>query len=155
MKILFCNGWRAAPGGPKSQYLIERGHEVVECMQSDDNFPEAVRFAQEAFDRLRPDVVVGLSRGGAVAMNIESGSTRLVLIAPAWKKWGQVRDAKPGTIILHARADDIVPYELSEELIQNSGLPASALVEVGVDHWQNHPATLQAMLAACEAHGSQ
>lgn len=152
MKILFCNGWRAAPGGPKVDFLVRNGHEVVECKQSDDNFPEAVRFAQAEYDRFRPNVVLGISRGGAVAMNIDSGSTPLVLIAPAWKKWGQVRDVKPGTVILHARADDIVPFELSEELLRNSGLPATALVEVGIDHWQNHPDTLQALLAACEMH---
>lgn len=151
MRILFCNGWRAAPGGPKVLYLQQHGHQVAECKQSDDNFVEAVRLAQEEYDRFQPDVVLGLSRGGAVAMNIDSGATRLVLIAPAWKKWGQVRDVKPGTIILHARPDDIVPFELSEELVRNSGLPASSLIEVGIDHWQNHPDTLQAMLRACEA----
>ena len=37
------------------------------------------------------------SRGGAVAMNIDGGEARLVLLCPAWKKWGTARTVKPGT----------------------------------------------------------
>ncbi len=44
------------------------------------------------------------------------------------------RTVKPSTVILHARADDVVPFADSEELVRNSGMPASALVEVGTDH---------------------
>ena len=36
------------------------------------DFAEAIRIAQAEFDELRPDVVVGSSRGGAIAMNINS-----------------------------------------------------------------------------------
>jgi alpha-beta hydrolase superfamily lysophospholipase len=41
----------------------------------DDDFEAAVRIAQDEFDRHKPDVVVGSSRGGAVAMNLKIGST--------------------------------------------------------------------------------
>lgn len=150
MKILFLNGWRAAPGGAKPMLLARRGHEVIDPRLSDDDFDDAVRAAQAAFDAHRPDVVVGLSRGGAVAANIDTGGARLVLLCPGWKKWGAARTVKPGTVILHARADDVVPFAYSEELAANSGLPASALIEVGVDHWLNDPASLAAMAAACE-----
>jgi hypothetical protein len=51
-----------------------------------------------------------------------------------------VRTVKPGTVILHSRADDVVPFSDSEELVRNSGLPASALVEVGQDHRLAAPA---------------
>ena len=83
-------------------------------------------------------------------MNITSGSANLVLLCPAWKKWGTVRTAKPGTVILHSRADDVVPFAYSEELVKNSGLPATALVEVGNDHRLADPEPLAAMLKACE-----
>ena len=149
MKMLFLNGWRAAPGGVKPALLARHGHEVVTPRLSDDDFGEAVRTAQAAFDALRPDVVVGLSRGGAVAMNIDTGAARLVLLCPGWKKWGTATTAKPGTVILHSRTDDVVPFAFSEELAANSGLPASALVEIGSDHWLNDPASLDAMLRAC------
>jgi hypothetical protein len=150
MKILFLNGWRAAPGGVKPTLLARHGHEVVTPVLSDDDFGEAVRAAKAEFDALRPDVVVGLSRGGAVALNIDTGAARLVLLCPGWKKWGAARTAKPNTVILHSRTDEVVPFAFSEELAANSGLPAPAVIEVGADHWLNDPDSLRAMVAACE-----
>ena len=76
---------------------------------------------------------------------------KLVLLCPAWKKYGTARTVKPGTVILHSRADDVVPFADSEELVRNSGLPASALVEVGTDHRLADREPLAAMLTACES----
>jgi alpha-beta hydrolase superfamily lysophospholipase len=149
-RILFITGWRGQPGGAKPTYLARRGHDVAEPRPSDDDFDEAVRFAQAALDRHQPHVVVGLSRGGAVAMNLAVGDARLVLMCPGWKRWGAAAAVKPGTVVLHARADDVVPFAHSEELVRNSGLPAAALVEVGADHWLNDPDSLRALAEACE-----
>ena len=79
MKVLFLHGWQSVPGGVKPTFLNDHGHEVV-----------------------------GSSRGGAVAMNISSGESRLVLLCPAWDKYGSARAVKPDTVILHNRADDEV-----------------------------------------------
>jgi hypothetical protein len=57
---------------------------------------------------------------------------------------------KPGAVILHSRADDVVPFADSEELVRNSGLPVSALIEVGTDHRLADREPLKAMLEACE-----
>ena len=89
-------------------------------------------------------------RGAAVAMNINSGEAKLLLLCPAWKEWGTARKVKPGTVILHSRADDVVPFASSEELLRTSGLPATALVEVGNDHRLADPEPPAAMLKACE-----
>ena len=151
MKVLFLHGWRSVPGGVKPTFLARHGHEVINPKLPDDDFAEAVRIAQAEFDRHQPAVVVGSSRGGAVAMNIDSGEARLVLLCPAWKKYGSARTIKPDSVILHSRADDVVPFADSEELVRNSGLPASALVEVGADHRLADPEPLAAMLRACEA----
>jgi alpha-beta hydrolase superfamily lysophospholipase len=105
--------------------------------------------AQAEYDRHRPAVVVGSSRGGALAMNLDSGDTPLVLLCPAWKKYGTASAVKKDTTILHARADDVVPFADSEELARNSGLPASALAEVGSDHGLADPERLVAMFRAC------
>ena len=83
-------------------------------------------------------------------MNLDSGDTRLVLLCPAWKKYGTARAVKKNTTVLHFRADDVVPFADSEELVRSSGLPASALVEVGNDHRLADPEPLAAMLRACE-----
>ena len=83
-------------------------------------------------------------------MNLDSGNARLVLICPAWKTWGSAKVTKPGTLILHSRADDVVPFRDSIELLVNSGLPESALIEVGQDHRLADPEPLEALLRAVE-----
>src|SRR5439155_197924 len=95
------------------------------------DFDAAISIAQHEFDQHRPEVVVGSSRGGAVAMNIDTGSIPLVLLCPTWKRWGTVTTIKPNTVILHSEADEVVPIADSGELLKNSGLPASALMGVG------------------------
>ena len=150
MKVLFLHGWQSIPGGVKPTYLAEHGHEVINPALPDEDFEQAVQIAQAKFDRHQPDVVVGSSRGGAVALNINSGAARLVLLCPAWKKWGTAKMAKPGTLILHAEADDVVPIADSRELAAASGLPESAVVVVGADHRLADPEPLAAMLAAVE-----
>jgi hypothetical protein len=82
-------------------------------------------------------------------MNLNSGAAKLVLLCPAWKKYGTARTVKENTTILHFRADDVVPFAESEELVRNSGLPATALIEVGNDHRLADPEPLAAMLRAC------
>jgi hypothetical protein len=89
MLILYLHGWQSTPGGIKPTYLKECGHSVLNPALPDDDFDIAVGTAQFEFDRHHPDVVVGSSRGGAVAMNINSGDVPLVLLCPAWKHWGQ------------------------------------------------------------------
>jgi hypothetical protein len=149
MKILFLHGWQSVPGGVKPTFLAQHGHEVINPKLPDEDFREAVRIAQAEFDKHQPDVIVGSSRGGALAMNINSGEARLVLLCPAWRKWGAVKMVKPRTVILHSRADDVVPFGDSVELVRKSGLPSSALIEVGNDHRLADPEPLAAMLRAC------
>jgi hypothetical protein len=149
--ILYLHGWNSMVGGVKPTYLKSHGHDVHEPALDHDDFEAALTTAQVAFDRHQPEVVVGSSRGGAVAININSGSARLVLICPAWKKWGAAQTVKPGTQILHSRADDVVPFEDSVELLSKSGLPETALIEVGQDHRLADPEPLEALLGAVEA----
>jgi hypothetical protein len=149
MRILFLHGWQSVPGGVKPTYLKDNGHEVLNPQLPDEDFKESVRIAQEIFDKHSPDVVVGSSRGGAVAMHINVGGTRLVLLCPAWKKFGSVQTVQPGTLILHSRRDDVVPFADSEELIRKSNLSQQALIEVGADHRLADPASLAVMLRAC------
>src|SRR5262249_46529155 len=122
MKILFLHGWQSVPGGVKPSYLASHGHEVINPKLSDDDFDAALSVAQEALDAHRPAVVVGSSRGGAVAMNLQLRGARLVLLCPAWKHWGKARTVPPGTTVLHSRGDDVIPFAASEELVRASGL---------------------------------
>src|SRR5262245_14284685 len=146
MKVLFLHGWRSVPGGVKPTYLKDHGHEVINPKLPDEDFAEAVRIAQAEYDKHQPKAVVGSSRGGAVAMNINSGEARLVLLCPAWRKYGTARTVKHGTVILHSRADDVVPFADSAELARTSG---ATLIEVGMDHRLADPEPLLRMLEAC------
>jgi len=51
--------------------------------------------------------------------------------------WRSVRNLKSNALILHSRADDVIPFQDSEELLVNSGLPSESLIEVGHDHRPN------------------
>ena len=155
MTILFLHGWTSTPGGLKPTYLKDHGHEVLNPALPDDDFDAAVRIAQAEFDGHQPDVVVGSSRGGTVAMNIDSADTPLVLLCPAWRHWGTARKVKPGTVILHSPADETVPFADSQDLLRNSGLPESALIAVGTEHRLADPEALKAMLEAVEKTASR
>lgn len=114
---------------------------VINPALNDDNFDTAPATAQAEFDQHQPQVVVGSSRDGAVAMNINSGDARLVLLCPAWNNWGTAHAVRPDTVILHSRVDDVIPFADSEELVRNSGLSSSALIAVEtITDWptQNH-----------------
>ncbi len=152
MKILFLHGFGAQPGGFKPTYLLSRGLEVLNPQLSNDDFEAAVVAAQDAFNTGQPEVVVGSSRGGAVAMNIDTGLVPLVLVCPAWRHWGEARIVKPNTTILHSKNDEVIPFEDSVELVRKSDLRESALRPIGSDHRLVDEASLNAQyLAICEA----
>jgi hypothetical protein len=150
MKILFLHGWHSVIGGVKPTYLRKAGHDVINPALDDDDFDVAVRTAQVELEQHHPDVIVGSSRGGAVAINLESGDRPLVLLCPAWKNWGRVTKLKPNSVILHSRDDDVIPFADSLELLARSGLPPATLIEIGHDHRLADPEPLKAMLKACE-----
>ena len=153
VKLLYLHGWNSMVGGVKPTSMRSHGHEVIEPELDHEDFEVALRTAQAAFDQHQPEVVVGSSRGGAVAVNLDSGPARLVLICPAWKKWGTAKSVKPGAVILHSRADDVVPFADSVELISMSQLPDTALIEVGKDHRLADAEPLEALLRAVEGRG--
>ncbi len=150
MKILFLHGWHSVPGGVKPTYLKKYDHTVINPSLDDDDFDAAVRTAQAEYDQHQPDVIVGSSRGGAVALNINSNDTPLVLLCPAWKNWGTVERLKANSLILHSRNDEVIPFADSEELIASSGLSPETLIEVGNDHRLADDESLSVMLWACK-----
>ena len=150
MKILFLHGWTSVPGGRKPTFLMDHGHEVLNPALPDDDFDQSVRIAELEFNQRHPDVIVGSSRGGAVAANMQSGQTPLVLLCPAWKNWGTVTNVKPNTIIIHSEADDVIPFADSVQLVKASVLPTENLIAVGNDHRLADAEPLQTMLDACE-----
>ncbi|MFT5524054.1 MAG: hypothetical protein ACI9HK_002004 [Pirellulaceae bacterium] len=149
LTILFLHGWTSVPGGRKPSYLKDHGHIVINPSLPDEDFAESTKIAEREYLQHNPHVVVGSSRGGAVAVNMNSLKTPLVLLCPAWKNWGTATTVKSNTRILHSRADDVIPFDDSRELLLNSDLKPSQLLEIGDDHRLATPASLAAMLQAC------
>jgi hypothetical protein len=149
MKILYLHGWHSLPGGVKPSFLAEQGLEIHDIELPDEDFAAALTIAQAAYETLKPDKIVGSSRGGALAMNLDAGATPRVLLCPAWKRWGNATRVPPGTLILHSREDEVIPFADTLELLANSGLSEDAALRVtGHDHRLADPESLQALLAA-------
>ena len=140
-------GWSSS-GSVKRAFLTFLGYDVLTPRLSDWWFRRAVTQAQAAFDAFRPDVIVGSSRGGAVAMNMNSGGTPLVLLAPAWKRWGKATSVKnpSRSIVVHSRHDDVVAFEDSIELCLNS--PGLSIIPGGEDHRLNDSQARKALARA-------
>jgi hypothetical protein len=151
--ILYLHGLESSPNAGKATRLREEGHEVVgPQLDHASDLTDSIATAQEALDGAIAaggvDVVVASSRGGAVATAINPRGVPMLLLCPAWKRFGL--DARlSGTVrILHAAADDLVPLADSVELLARSGLPPEALTVVGKEHRLHDEAATKAMLAA-------
>ncbi|MBY0523624.1 MAG: alpha/beta hydrolase [Gemmataceae bacterium] len=148
MRILFLHGW-SSTGSAKSAFLRSLGHDVLTPRLSNWSFRRAVRTAQKALDQFRPAVVVGSSRGGAVAMNMETDDTPLILLAPAWRRFGRANRVKPSSIIIHSLHDDTIPF--SDSLRLSSQSPDALLLAAGQDHRLNCPQARKALAWALES----
>lgn len=140
MKILFLHGLESVPGGDKPEYLEGLGHTVLNPYLPRNDFELSMQIAQEEIDLESPEIVIGSSRGGAVAMSLDLKGARLILIAPAWKGYDVPGQVPPGTQVLHCTSDDIVHYEDSEEV---QGDPV--LIPCGDSHRMNDTDALEAL----------
>lgn len=140
LKILFLHGLESKPGGTKPTALSMEGYMVLNPSLPKDSFNESVEIAQNLVDSEAPDVIVGSSRGGAVAMAVNAGGARKVLVAPAWKKYGVVGKVDAGTIILHSETDDVVDFADTQEVFRNS--VGANVIACDDDHRMSSPSTL-------------
>tara|TARA_Y100000590_G_C15714665_1_gene1011466 strand:- start:1903 stop:2355 length:453 start_codon:yes stop_codon:yes gene_type:complete len=146
--ILFLHGLESLPGGMKPQHLESAGHIVLNPALPKDDFERSVRIAQEEIDLESPEVIVGSSRGGAVAMAVNPRGAKLVLIAPAWSRFDVPMTNLPaGTTVLHCQADKVVNFEDSEELASNADIK---LIPCGDNHRMNDVDALDHLLASIE-----
>ena len=128
------------PEGPRP-----RGHQPG---LPDEDFAEAVRIAQAEFDKHQPDVGRRIIAGRGRRHEHQQRRRPPRAALPGLEEVGNGKDGQsPDTVILHSRADDVVPFADSEELARTSG---ATLIEVGTDHRLADPEPLAAMLRACE-----
>lgn len=146
MKVLFLHGLESLPGGDKVKSLEGGGYEVFNPLLPKSSFSESVKIAQQLIDEQVPCVVIGSSRGGAVAMSVDPGEAGLVLVAPAWKRFCKGGTYLPRrTLVLHSQNDKIIPIGDSKELVEDQGL---TLVTCGKDHRMKDSDALEAILEA-------
>lgn len=117
-------------------------------------YHHAREIAQAAADDFQPDVIVGSSMGGAVALGVNSAAAR-VLIAPATRTYFMRLPGLPRewqvparTVILHARGDLMVPCAASIRLLEEATRAATpeeaaAIRMIGRRLEQDGYATLQ------------
>lgn len=146
MKVLFLHGLGVEPGEAQPGFLRRSGLHVIEPALPHGDFDEAVAIAQDHLETHSPDVIVGCSRGGAVAMALNADDIPLVLLAPAWRKWGRATTVGPDTTILHSPRDRVIRFEDSQLLLRNSQLSERALVAVGPDHFFSDDESLERLL---------
>lgn len=151
LKILFLHGQESKPGGKKATFLKGAGYEVLNPALPRECFATSIKVAQDVIDLELPDLVVGSSRGGAVAMSVSTRGAPLVLIAPAWKRFMstqqldefKIRLDSQSTIILHSDNDDIVDPQDSNQLSSIHGIKR---LNVGANHRMSDVDALDALL---------
>ena len=137
-RVLFVHGQESGPQGTKARLLAEHFEALTPQMDTRD-FEACVRQIAAAIDAFHPDVVVGSSFGGAVAVALlQRGRWRgpTLLLAPAVVELGlppRLPEGVPVTIV-HGTRDEVVPIAGSLSLARSGSPEQVRLLEVPDDH---------------------
>jgi hypothetical protein len=145
-KALVLSGWLTRTSS-KAAFVRGLGFEVVCPRLAAWRLGAAMRQAQDAHDRLRSDVIIGVSRGGAIALAIPDDRP-LVLLAPAWRYCGVRPRPDVEGVVIHSPRDRLVPLGHSRELCRRC--PGLRLVITGAEHRLNCPAGREALAKALD-----
>ena len=132
-KVLFLHGM-FGQNSSKPYFLKSLGLEVFHPFLNDWSFESSIKEAQKHLNEIKPDLIIGSSRGGAVAMNIQSENIPIILLAPAWRFFGNKDRTKSNSTIIHSKNDNLIPIDDSVKLSTNSNCK---LIIAGKDHRLN------------------
>jgi len=145
-KALVLSGWMTKTSR-KAAFVRGLGFEV-ECPRLPSwRLRPAIRQAQDAHERLQSDVIIGASRGGAIALAVQDDRP-LVLLAPAWRYFGVRPRPDVQGVVIHSPRDRLVPLGHSRELCRRC--PGLRLVVTGAEHRLNCPAGRGALARALD-----
>ena len=145
-RALVLSGWMTKTSS-KAAYIRGLGFEV-DCPRLPSwRLRAAIRIAREAHQRLRADVIVGASRGGAIALAIPDDRP-LVLLAPAWRIFRVRPNAEARGVVIHSPHDRFIPVDHSRELCRRC--PGLRLVIAGAEHRLNCPDGRAALRSALD-----
>jgi hypothetical protein len=136
--VLFIHGLESSPHGTKARVLAEHFATETPYMDTRD-FEGCVRAQEAAIRRFRPDVVVGSSFGGAVAVALlQRGLWRgpTLLLAQAAALQGLRPELPTGVRVwlVHGAHDDVVPPAASRTLARTGSPSLVRLLEIDDDH---------------------
>ncbi len=137
-RVQFIHGLEGSPKGSKARLFAERFTAVTPAMDTGD-FEACVALQAEAVTSFRPDVLVGSSFGGAVAVALlQRGGWRgpTLLLAQAALRRGLPAQLPEGVRvwIVHGRRDDLIDIEDSRTLARAGTPDLVRLIEVDDDH---------------------
>lgn len=138
MRVLFMHGLESSPRGDKAVYLARHFEALTPAMNTGD-FQACLAQQTAAIAAFAPDVVVGSSFGGALAVVLLAqgawtGPTLLLAQASARFDPTLRLPADVPVLLVHGTRDDVVDIEGSRRLAR-TGTPARVrLLEVDDGH---------------------
>jgi pimeloyl-ACP methyl ester carboxylesterase len=125
-KVLFFHGLESTPSGNKATWLKDNYGALTPALPTKKGLAASVAAARKAIAQFQPDLVVGSSFGGAVALTLLNDGTLnvpMVLIAPAARKLEapNTLPADARVVVLHGENDETVPLDDSRALIETGG----------------------------------
>jgi predicted esterase len=138
LKVQFVHGLESGPGSSKSTYLDRYFDAETPAMDTRD-FEGSIQLQARHAQGFVPDVLVGSSFGGAVALamlqrGLHQGAT--VLLCPAYRHFGVEARIPDGVrvIIAHGTRDEVVPLDDSRTLATTGTGGLVELVEIDDEH---------------------
>ena len=138
LRVQFIHGLEGSPAGAKAQLLAAHFMATTPAMDTHD-FPACVELHRATLASFRPDVLIGSSFGGAVAVALlQRGVWRgpTLLLAQAALCYGLPAQLPEGMHIwlIHGQRDDVVDIEDSRTLARSGTPELVRFIEVEDDH---------------------
>ncbi|MCX8071924.1 MAG: hypothetical protein N3C12_05680 [Candidatus Binatia bacterium] len=138
IRLQFIHGLEGSPQGTKARLFAEHFDAITPAMNTSD-FLGCVDLHQKVLAEFQPDVLVGSSFGGAVAVALlhrKAWSGPTMLLAPAVFHYDVPRFLPPGVPvwIVHGTRDTVVAIDDSRTLARTGTAELVHLIEVDDDH---------------------
>jgi hypothetical protein len=137
-RVQFIHGLESSPQSTKARTLAEQFEALTPGMQTDD-YEGCVAQQKRALEEFQPDVIVGSSFGGAVAVTLlqrDHWRGPTLLLAQAALRRGQVCELPENVLVwlVHGTRDEIIDPGDSRRLADCGSPDLVRLIEVDDDH---------------------